>query len=99
MPAPELVQPFGGLLSASGESSRAAAALLVGDLWRYQVKTKLQKTIRPLAPAEVCRWRTICAGFLAHEGLTARGIRQVLGLSGPDQARRYVAKAHRKFAQ
>ena len=62
------------------------------------MKTKLQKTIRPMESSQVCHWRTVCAGFLAHEGLTARGIRQVLNLSGPEQARRYVAKAKRKFS-
>lgn len=61
--------------------------------------SKRNKTIFPLNSREVFKWRVITAWMLRKEGVSFRGIRQVMKLSGPDQARRLVARGNLLFPE
>ena len=63
---------------------------------------RLRKTCFPLSGRKLCEQRALTAWMLHMAGMTRplshREIRQVLNLSGPDVARRLVAKGRRLIA-
>ena len=55
-----------------------------------------RKTLFPLSSRQVCEARCRLVQQLAvNDGYSAREVRQILNLSGPDEARRLLAKSQR----
>ena len=62
----------------------------------YTARTKaLRKTLYPMSAKEVSDARSLLCLKLFKLGTSFRELRQIFNLSGPDQARNYVAKGKR----
>lgn len=87
------------VVHASGTGPNSRKAGMSGSAGKINYAQRVatrRKTLFPLDSKRVCQERAILARFLHKtEGFSFRAIRQILNLSGPEDARRLVVKGYR----